>query len=85
MTALERLWLDMNPIADARVVSGMTKLEVLGLSDTRIVDLAPLVQNPGLGEGDEVNLRGLRIDSAFAASIAVLETRGVRVLVDPAP
>ena len=72
-------------IADAGVVSGMTKLEILGLSGTRIGDLAPLVQNPGLGEGDEVNLRGLRIDSAFATSIAALEARGVRVLADPGP
>jgi hypothetical protein len=59
----------------------MTRLEVLGLSATRVDDLEPLVGNSGLDEGDRIDLRGTPAARARGADVSLLEARGVVVLV----
>jgi Leucine-rich repeat (LRR) protein len=82
---LERLWLDRNPIRDISALRGMTRLRVVGLSETAVVDLAPLVENMGLGPEAVVDLRGAPLDlTSSDAAVATLEKRGVIVYYDAA-
>jgi Leucine-rich repeat (LRR) protein len=78
---LQTLTLGSNSISDVEAVSGLTNLQTLFLDSNRISDIQPLVDNPGLGEGDVVQLCGNRLnDTSEQALIPALEARGVEVI-----
>ena len=77
---LTALVLDDNQIDDITPLSYLTNLTFLWLRDNRISDIAPLVENKGLGEGDEVHLAGNPLNSeAHDVHIPALKKRGVEV------
>jgi len=84
MVRLEELWLDRNPISKIDVIARFRELRILGLSGTAILDLTPLVGNPGLASGDEIDLRDVGAeDPAFQNAIDQLRQRGASVRIDP--
>ena len=55
----------------------------LELSGNQISDISPLANNPGIGDGDGVNLKGNPINyNAYDSHIPALQSRGVNVLFD---
>jgi len=74
------LHLDDNQISDISPLAGLTDLNLLYLQDNEISDITPLVDNPGLGEGDEVWLSGNPLgEQSINEHIPALEARGVTV------
>ncbi len=57
LTNLERLELSSNEIGDLSGLENLASLQYLELTSNQITDLSPLVDNSGLGEGDEILLR----------------------------
>ena len=77
---LRHLNLRYNRIEDASSLSGMTELAGLDLEGNAIYDIAALVENAGLGEGDKVVLAGNPLrQTALDAQLPLLEARGVFV------
>ena len=58
LTQLTRLALNNNSISDLSPLAGLTNLRWMRLASNKISDLSPLVVNTGLGDGDEVNVKG---------------------------
>ena len=58
LTNLTWLRLGGNSISDISPVKGLTNLRWMRLASNKISDLSPLVVNTGLGDGDEVNVKG---------------------------
>jgi len=84
LTALEMLLIERNNISDLGPLSGLTDLEWLWLHGNNISDIQPLVDNPGLGAGDVLNLReNPLICKAILTDIPILQGRGVTVDFDP--
>ncbi len=84
LTHLKYLYLGENLIRDVSALSGLTDLVILGLDDNRISDIQALVDNPGPGTGDTVDLRRNPLSSqAYSTHIPALESRGVTVYYDP--
>lgn len=80
LTALEVLDLNRNRIVDIAPLEHLTSLRELRLAFNRIADLRPLASNPGLGEGDLVDVRGNPLAGAsFESVVSALLARGVRV------
>ena len=72
-----------NNISDISVVAGLTKLARLYLDRNNITDISPLVENTGLGSGDEVYILGNPLSySSIYTHIPVLQERGVEVSFD---
>jgi hypothetical protein len=66
-----------NQINDISVLSELTNLDYLGLAGNPIPsDLQPLIDNTGLGTGDQVFLDNIVVD---CAQVAILQGRGVTV------
>ena len=93
LTEMTIIFLDNNQIVDISSLSGLTrlgestnlqeregKLLCLGLQNNQIHNIAPLVENQGLAEGDGIDLRD-NILSADSLNIYIpqLEARGVTV------
>ena len=73
-TAIFRYGSDVGPL------SNLTNLTSLRLQNNQIEDLAPLVANTGLSDGDVVYLAGNPLsDQARNEQIPALEARGVNV------
>ena len=87
LTNLTILSLYRNEIADISALSGLTNLTELYLDENQIVDIQALVDNPGLDEGDVVDVRYNYLDltpgSPDMLNIEALQDRGVRVDFDP--
>lgn len=58
MTELEELIMSVCGITDISFLVGMANLNTVGLNSNQIVDLQPLVDNPGIGAGDEIWVGG---------------------------
>jgi hypothetical protein len=85
VTALESLRLFGNLISDLTPLQGLTGLTLLLLSSNSISDVQALVDNEGLGSGDEVRLRFNPLSQqALCEQIPLLQARGVTVLFDGA-
>ena len=83
LTKLTSLNLWGNNISDISVVAGLTKLTSLELGGNNISDISPLVENTGLGSGDEVYILGNPLSySSIYTHIPVLQERGVEVFFD---
>ena len=86
LTSLIYLDLWHNQIEYISAVANLTSLEELGLQKNQISDIKPLVDNPGLGEGDVIWLGGNRLsDTSLNTYIPQLQARGVDVSYDPWP
>jgi Leucine-rich repeat (LRR) protein len=80
LTNLTDLRLGDNQISDISALAGLTSLTDLRLGDNQISDIEPLVNNPGLAEGDQVNLDANPLSSdSINIYIPQLEARGVIV------
>ena len=72
--------LDHNTITDISVLSGLTNLETLDLqSNPNLSNIQPLLDNTGLGAGDQVFLANT---SVSCTDVAALEAKGVGVTSD---
>ena len=61
-------------------MSGLTSLTTLGLEVNSITDLAPLVENTGLGSGDKVDMSNNPLSAtSINKYIPALQSRGVEV------
>ena len=77
---LQWLNLNFNKITDINALSGLVQLEKLSIIQNRIVDLKPLVDNPGFGQGDLVIVGTNPLSEAsLNEHIPALEARGVIV------
>jgi len=98
LTNLEVVWMRSNRIADVSPLETLTRLGEnsvgesddrrlgdLDLQDNLIWDLSPLLANPGLDDGDVVDVRLNLLDQSAGSQavqdIAALRARGVTVLV----
>ena len=86
LTSLTRLELTGNQITDLGALKGLTSLTGLDLRfNAELSDIQPLLDNPGLGAGDRVEVRFTRVSCRDAA---LLEAKGVVVhneLFSPCP
>jgi len=85
MTELSSLYLSVNQITDISVLQGLTNLYYLDLHSNQISDILPLVNNPGLGSGDVVELwnnTALIGDTIQQGHVATLRGREVTVYMD---
>ena len=80
LTNLTWLNLGSNNVLDVSVLAALTQLKTLYLRHNNISDISPLVENTGLGSGDEVDVRGNPLSYASIKShIPALQNRGVTV------
>jgi len=83
LTNLTVLYLYGNQIGDISSLASLTNLTMLFLEGNQISDISPLVENSGLGEGDEIWLDGNKLElwegSEDMENIRALEDRGVAV------
>lgn len=77
LTGLITLELAGNTIIDISALSGLTNLTNLGLSDNLLTNIQPLLDNPGLGAGDTVDLSIMVLS---CTDIATLKARLVTVI-----
>jgi hypothetical protein len=69
-----------NLITDISALSGLALLNDIKLSDNQITDVEPLVDNPGIQQGDHLYLYDNPLDSlSINVYIPELEARGVHV------
>ena len=77
LTSLTSLSLPVNGITDVSSLSGLTSLRFLNLRfNPNLTDIQPLLNNSGLGSGDNVLLAGT---SVSCADVAALEAKGLLV------
>lgn len=78
-----KLSLNGNQISDISALSSLTNLITLRLGENQISDISPLVENSGLGAGDQVWIEENDLDlsegSDDMVNIRTLEDRGVIV------
>ncbi len=80
LTKLAYLGLGNTQISDISALTHLVNLEYVELQDNQISDISPLVDNPGLGGGDYVELRDNPLSAASRNTyIPELEARGVWV------
>ena len=83
LTKLKWLNVARNNISDVSSLAGLTKLAKLWFQDNNISDISPLVENTGLGSGDEVGILGNPLSySSIYTHIPVLQERGIEVSFD---
>ncbi len=80
LTDLEELFISGNSLADIEPLRNLRQLRSLLAINNRISDLTPLVENPGIGAGDELWIMSNPLSQAATdVQIPVLEARGVTV------
>ena len=81
LTSLIDLELDGNSISDISALSGLTSITELGLEENLISNVKPLVDNTGLGSGDDIHLRCNPLSAqSVNTHIPTLRARGANVL-----
>jgi len=89
LTDMYWLSLSWNQISDVSPLSSLTNLMWLDICGNQIGDISPLVENHGLGSGDDLWLKGNNLDlqagSKAMNDIRALEERGARVHLDDEP
>jgi hypothetical protein len=80
---LEYLLLSYNQISDISALALLSNLRDLAITDNQISDISALVANPGLGDGDRIDIRYNRLDLSSGSDamrdINTLLQRGVRL------
>ncbi len=80
LASLEELELSSNEISDVSPLKDLANLTLLDLSHNQIDNISPLMNNPGLGEGDEVDLQNNPLSSDSTNTyIPQLQAKGVDV------
>ena len=80
LTSLEYLFLFSNGISDISPLSGLDSLKRLDLENNpNLSDIQALLDNTGLGAGDEVHLKGTGVS---CTDVAALQAKGVTVYSD---
>jgi Leucine-rich repeat (LRR) protein len=80
LTSLSVLSLGNNSISDLSALTGLTSLKVLWLNaNPTLTDIQPLLDNPGLGAGDEVHLESTNVS---CTDVVALRAKGVTVEAD---
>ncbi|MCB2230315.1 leucine-rich repeat domain-containing protein [bacterium] len=80
LTELVTLFAGYNAVEDLAPLQGLTQLITLDLRYNQIVDIQPLVNNIGLGAGDQLNLTSNPLSTtSIDIHIPALQTRGVSV------
>ena len=80
LAAMQFLFLDDNAITDVSPLQGMTQLAYVDLEgNPNLSDIQPLLDNTGLGSGDEVLLGSTAVD---CADVTALKNNGVTVTSD---
>jgi len=80
LTNLTEIWFDRNNIHDIGPLSGLTELKHVWLGYNQITTILPLIENPGINEGDLVTLLEEPLDSvSIHVYIPELQARGVEV------
>ena len=80
LTSLTELELDGNSISDISALSGLTSIRDLGLEENLISNVKPLVDNTGLGSGDDIYLRKNPLSAqSVNTHVPALRARGVDV------
>ena len=85
LTSLESIVLSNNSITDISALSGLpaTPVTSVGLGNNPdLTDIQPLLNNTGLGAGDDVGLLGTMVS---CEDVALLADKGVAVTSDPCP
>ena len=83
LTNLKILWLHSNSIADISPLARLTQLAQLRIDSNSISDISPLVANTGLGNYDDVNLKGNPLNTiSINTHIPALQSRGIIVEFD---
>ena len=82
LSRLRILFLANNSISDVRALAPLPKLELLALGNNDITDIRPLLLNPGLRDGDIIDLRGNPLDQENCEAIQTLLDRGVMLAHD---
>lgn len=62
LKTLTALWLRDNQVVDLSPIAGLVNLEYLLLEGNEIIDLSSLLDNPGIGEGDQLFITDNPID-----------------------
>jgi Leucine-rich repeat (LRR) protein len=80
LTQLEQVRLDTNLLSDITVLGDLAELSFVDLDQNAdLSNLEPLLDNPGIGEGDRVDVMST---DASCEDVAALEAKGVFVLSD---
>ena len=80
LTGLTQLHLDNNSVTDLSELSGLTNLTRVSLrTNADLSNIQPLLDNPGLGEGDSVLLEGTNVS---CSDVDALRAKGVEVSSD---
>lgn len=75
---LEWVNLGFNNISNIQVIADMNRLVYLNLSENQIADIKPLVDNEGIGQGDEVDLANNPLNQVSVSRyLPILAGRGV--------
>jgi len=83
LSNLQSLVLSDNKVSNIAPLSSLTNLRRLYLERNKISDISPLLQNPGLGKGVAINIKGNSLSlQTFKEHIPKLEKRGITVLHD---
>ena len=78
LTSLRHIGLEQNSITDISALRGLTSLTSIGLGfNADLTNIQPLLDNTGLGAGDDLNLRFTNVS---CTDVAALEAKGVAVL-----
>ena len=77
LTGLRSIWLNNTSITDISVLRGLTRLQYLKLdTNPDLSNIQPLLDNTGLGAGDQVFLGNT---SVSCTDVAALQAKGVTV------
>src|SRR6056297_3274167 len=81
LTNLEYLAFGYNQVSDISPLSNLTNLEILYLTYNQISSISALVDNPGINNGDLINVRynNLNLAAGEYNNIVILQNRGVNI------
>ena len=80
---LEVLYLAANTVTEIAALANLSQLSTVDLTDNRVSDISPLVDNLELGDGDWISLNGNPLsEESLNAHIPELLKRGVEVDLD---
>ena len=80
LVGLQRVGLPGNDIEDTAPFAGLTQLQWVDMDSNEIRDMQPFLNNPGMGSGDSVAVRGNPLSyRTIGTQIPVLQSRNVTV------
>ncbi|MEJ2079974.1 MAG: leucine-rich repeat domain-containing protein [Acidobacteriota bacterium] len=83
LTNLQQLLVQWNLIRDLTPLSTLGALQLLDLRYNRVSLISPLLDNPGIGDGDRIFLANNPLDLSQCSIFETLRQRGVEFDIDP--